>query len=72
MKLKELEKKLTVLRNRQDELGKLLLDTTRADFMALSTERNSNSVRMEILKQQITGKWTPIHNCPIFKIQIPN
>lgn len=72
MKPSKLKARLKKLKNRQDELAELMLDTQREDLTVLASERNLNSIKIELYKQQLTGKWTPVHNGPIFRIQTPN
>lgn len=53
-------KRLKVLKEKYEQLTEWLQNNTRStDFLKVVSERNDLSVQMEVLKQQITGRWQP-------------
>lgn len=55
----KLEKRIGKLQRRMYEIGELLLQPRYPKFNELVSERNSLSVKIEVLKQQRNGQWTP-------------
>lgn len=56
-------KRLKILKERYEQLTDWLINNTKSpDFLKMVSERNDLSVQMEVLKQQITGRWQPPSN----------